>query len=154
MKVEVQRAVDGPALPAAQQIRQWAEAALQQARGKTQDTHMTVRIVDVDEISRLNEQYRRKTGPTNVLSFPFEAMPGIPAELAEAELGDVLVCAAVVQGEAQEQGKTSEAHWAHMIIHGTLHLLGYDHLNDEQATEMESLEIATLAGLGYADPYS
>ncbi len=115
---------------------------------------MTVRIVELDEITLINEQYRQKTGPTNVLSFPFEAMPGMPAELQESELGDVIVCAAVVKAEAAEQGKSPVAHWAHMIVHGTLHLLGYDHLHDREAEEMESLEITVLAGLGYANPYS
>jgi probable rRNA maturation factor len=138
-------------------IKRWANAALEGAKTKTATTLMTVRVVELDEISQLNEVYRQKNGPTNVLSFPFVAEPGMPAEIAEemdAELGDVVVCAAVVAREANEQKKTVEEHWAHMIVHGTLHLLGYDHIKDADAKIMESLEVAVLGKLGFADPYS
>ena len=87
--------------------------------------------------------------PTNVLSFPFEAPPGIELPL----LGDLIICRQVVEQEAEEQGKTVEAHWAHMVVHGTLHLLGYDHIEDEEAEEMEALEAEIMLALGYPDPY-
>ena len=139
-------------------LETWVNIALQQANfdrlTAETATQMTVRIVEQDEMTELNQQYRQKAGPTNVLSFPFEAPPGMPADLVVPELGDVVVCAAVVMREAAEQGKTPTAHWAHMIVHGTLHLLGYDHIQDSDAQKMESLEIAALSKLGYENPYS
>lgn len=156
MEVDVQLALDDAvnmSVPTAQSIQRWVDAALQGAELNTDATQMTLRIVERDEITELNEQYRQKTGATNVLSFPFEPTPGMPAELAEPELGDVIVCAAVVEQEAREQDKTSEAHWAHMIVHGTLHLLGYDHIQEDEAEQMEAIEVAVLARLGFADPY-
>jgi len=157
VQVDVQIAVDDPALqdvPDAELIQSWANAAVLQAESNLPADQMTVRIVERDEITQLNEQYRQKNGPTNVLSFPFELPPGLPAEAGESALGDVVVCAAVVKAEAAEQGKSPTAHWAHMVVHGTLHLLGYDHVQDSDAQKMESLEITVLAGLGYANPYS
>ena len=96
-----------------------------------------------------NARYRHKPGPTNVLSFPFEA--DIPLEVPL--LGDLVICAAVVEREAREQDKPIEAHWAHMLVHGTLHLLGYDHVTDAQAHEMETTEIQLLQQLGFSNPY-
>jgi len=101
------------------------------------------------ESRELNHTYRGKDKPTNVLSFPFEAPPGIELPL----LGDLIICRQVVEQEAQEQEKTLEAHWAHMVIHGSLHLLGYDHIEDDEAEEMESLETEIMLALGYPDPY-
>jgi probable rRNA maturation factor len=106
-------------------------------------------VVDEAESATLNAQYRGKQGPTNVLSFGFDSPPGVDVPL----LGDLVICAPVVVREALEQGKPGQAHWAHMTIHGVLHLLGYDHQTPEQAQIMEALEIAALADLGYADPY-
>lgn len=144
-------------VPNVETIRIWATAAVEQIKPQVQlsqsEQLMTVRIVDVDEITQLNEQYRQKTGATNVLSFPFEPPPGVPENLCDNMLGDLVVCAAVVAQEAAEQHKLAEAHWAHMIVHGTLHLLGYDHLTDAEAEHMEMEEIAVLEGLGYANPY-
>lgn len=155
MQLDVQVAVDDAAdVPDAEQIQVWANAAVQYAEPERATSQMTVRIVELDEITQLNEQYRQKTGPTNVLSFPFDLPPGMPAEAVESELGDVVVCADVVRREAVEQEKPLVAHWAHMIVHGTLHLLGYDHIQDADAQQMETLEIAVLAELGYANPYS
>jgi probable rRNA maturation factor len=108
-----------------------------------------VRIVDEQESAELNEQYRHKQGPTNVLSFPFECPPGVELNL----LGDLVICAPVVQREAQQQQKQELAHWAHMVVHGTLHLLGYDHLQQDEAEAMENREIRIMEDLGYSDPY-
>jgi probable rRNA maturation factor len=113
------------------------------------EAQLTIRITDEAEIQELNRTYRHKDKPTNVLSFPFEAPPGVEIPL----LGDIIICAAVVAREAGEQGKPLQAHWAHMVIHGTLHLLGYDHIDETEAEQMEGLEITLLAGLGYANPY-
>ena len=110
---------------------------------------ITIRLVDSDESQQLNNQYRGKDKPTNVLSFPFEVPTGIELDL----LGDLVICAPVIAAEAIEQNKSENAHWAHMVIHGCLHLLGYDHINDQEAEEMEALEIALLAKLNIADPY-
>ena len=110
---------------------------------------ITIRVVDNQESQQLNHQYRDKDRPTNVLSFPFEAPPGIDMPL----LGDLVICAQVVEDEAKQQGKPVINHWAHMIVHGTLHLLGFDHIEEAQAEEMESLEIALLAKLDIDDPY-
>ena len=110
---------------------------------------MVIRIVDEDESAQLNETYRHKVGATNVLSFPFEVPEGIELNL----LGDLVVCAPVLAREAQEQNKPLMAHWAHIIIHGTLHLLGYDHIDDSDAREMEEKEIALLKTLSISNPY-
>jgi probable rRNA maturation factor len=155
--VDVQRALEEVSefVPSTEQIRYWVSAALGAAQVAQADTaQLTVRIVDEAEITALNRDYRHKDKPTNVLSFPFEMPAGIPAGELEPELGDLVVCATVVAREAVEQGKLCEAHWAHMIVHGTLHLLGYDHLTDDEAQQMESLETQIVTGLGYADPYA
>nr|WP_228276757.1 rRNA maturation RNase YbeY [Marinobacter sp. JSM 1782161] len=114
-----------------------------------EDSEVTLRIVDEDESAALNGQYRQKDRPTNVLSFPFEQPEGITLPLA----GDLVICAPVVAREAHEQGKTLSAHWAHMVIHGMLHLQGYDHIDDRDAEIMETLEIRLLAELGFSNPY-
>ena len=129
-------------------IRRWIEAVLA-AEAKTAEVELTVRIVDEAEMAELNARYRHKTGPTNILSFPFEAPPGVELNL----LGDLVIAAPVVQREAREQGKTETAHWAHMIVHGTLHLLGYDHLKPAEAEDMEAREINILHELGFSNPY-
>ncbi|MDZ7662225.1 rRNA maturation RNase YbeY [Thiohalophilus sp.] len=145
IEVEVQRiAATGPSDA---DIQRWVSAALQAEQ--RQDAELTVRIVDEAESAELNEQYRHKSGPTNVLSFPFECPPEVELDL----LGDLVICAPVVQREAQEQGKLEMAHWAHMVVHGTLHLLGYDHLQQDEAEEMENREISIMKELGYANPY-
>ena len=133
-------------LPTAEQIEQWATAAVQP---KSDEVEMTVRIVDEAESHALNLNYRGKDRPTNVLSFPFEC----PDEVELPLLGDLVICRQVVEREAQEQDKPLMAHWAHMVVHGSLHLLGYDHIEDAEAEEMESLETQIMTGLGFADPY-
>lgn len=133
-------------LPPESDFQRWLEAVLPQFQPESE---VTIRLVDEAESRELNHTYRSKDKPTNVLSFPFEAPPGIELPL----LGDLIICRQVVEQEAAEQEKALEAHWAHMVIHGSLHLLGYDHIEDEEAEEMESLETEIMLALGYADPY-
>ena len=146
LSLEVQQASRADWTPSRVELRRWALAALASHRAEVE---LVIRIVDEAESQALNRSYRGKDRPTNVLSFPFEAPPGIGSR----HLGDIVVCAAVVEREALEQGKPLAAHWAHMIVHGVLHLLGYDHEDDREAEVMESLEIRILAGLGLPDPY-
>ena len=136
------------ASPDEDDIRRWIEAVLA-AEHNTTDVELTVRIVGLDEITELNTRYRHKTGPTNILSFPFEAPAGVELNL----LGDMVIAAPVVLDEARQQHKTETAHWAHMVVHGTLHLLGYDHQVAVEAEDMEAREIRILQNLGYANPY-
>lgn len=133
-------------LPQESDFQHWLEAVLPQFQPVSE---VTIRIVDEAESHELNMTYRGKDKPTNVLSFPFEAPPGIELPL----LGDLIICRQVVEQEASEQQKALLAHWAHMVIHGSLHLLGYDHIEDEEAEEMESLETEIMLALGYPDPY-
>ena len=147
LELDLQIALDLPGLPTKSDFRRWAEAALAGANYQ-KDAELTLRVVNEAEGAALNETYRHKQGPTNVLSFPFVA----PPEVESALLGDIVICAPVVLREAVVQGKTPEAHWAHLVAHGVLHLLGYDH-DETHADAMESLEICILAGLGYPDPY-
>ena len=124
----------------------WVEHALDQ---KHLQAELTLRIVDEEEGLALNNAWRKKNYATNVLSFPV----GESLEQAPNLLGDIVVCAPVVEQEALDQGKNSDAHWAHLIVHGVLHLQGYDHESDEQAGEMESREIQILKKIGYSNPY-
>lgn len=146
VRVEVQYALPRRGLPTSQDFRAWALAAL---AGRRERAEMVVRVVDTDESAQLNETYRHKKGPTNVLSFPFEAPVGLELSL----LGDIVICAPVVAREAREQGKEERAHWAHMTVHGVLHLLGHDHQDEEEAGVMENLEREILTRMGYPDPY-
>ena len=150
--LEIQRACPDSGLPTDAQLTRWTEAALKGA-GVTQAGEITLRLVEADESQALNAEYRQRDYPTNVLSFPFEMPEGLPAQAAPDILGDLVICAEVVAREASEQEKHPEAHWAHMVVHGVLHLLGYDHQSDEQADNMETLEKQILASLGYNDPY-
>ena len=135
------------ALPTQAELEAWVGAVLDQEGDGRHE--LPIRFVERDESQQLNRDYRGKDKPTNVLSFPFETPPGIELPL----LGDLVICAPVVAREAAEQGKPAKAHWAHLVIHGCLHLLGYDHLEDDEAEEMEELERQLLAELGYPDPY-
>ena len=144
--LDLQSEVEGG--PEEDDIRRWIEAVLE-TEAYTADVELTVRVVDEDEMAALNARYRHKSGPTNILSFPFEAPPGVELNL----LGDLVIAAPVVKQEAREQGKTESAHWAHMIVHGTLHLLGYDHQDTVEAEDMEAREIRILKQLGYSNPY-
>ncbi|KXF79837.1 rRNA maturation RNase YbeY [Enterovibrio coralii] len=134
-------------LPSEQQLQSWFEQAVKSFR---EQAEVTIRIVDEFESQSLNRDYRGKDKPTNVLSFPFEAPPGVELDL----LGDLIICRQVVENEAEEQNKELFAHWAHMVVHGSLHLLGYDHIDDEEAEEMESLEISIMNALGFENPYA
>ena len=134
-------------VPAEAEFGRWAGAALA-AAGRQGE--LAIRVVGEAEGAELNSQYRHKSGPTNVLSFPAEIPPGVPV----AVLGDLVICAPVVAREAVEQGKAPAAHWAHMTVHGCLHLLGFDHEDDAEARDMEALETRILAGLGFPDPYA
>lgn len=138
-------------LPELVQFTQWVAQALTFVSSSEQcpETEMTIRIVDEAESHELNLTYRGKDKPTNVLSFPFEVPEGIKLPL----LGDLVICRQIVEQEAAEQHKSVIAHWAHLTIHGTLHLLGYDHINDDEAEEMESLETQIMQHLGFEDPY-
>ena len=137
---------DSTQLPALSDLQSWATAAVDQRR---EEAEISLLIVDEAEGAELNLQWRNKSGPTNVLSFPSD----LPAELGLPLLGDLIICAPVVAREAREQKKSLNSHWAHMMVHGTLHLLGFDHIDDDQAEEMESLETDILARIGYPDPY-
>ncbi len=145
--LDLQLASEAPNLPTEAQFQQWLEASILPFQDVAE---VTVRIVDEAESQQLNFEYREKDKPTNVLSFPFELPPGVE-ELPL--LGDLVICAQVVAAEAQEQGKELHHHWAHMVVHGCLHLLGFDHINDADAEEMEAEEILILQQLGIKNPY-
>ncbi|CAM3653943.1 rRNA maturation RNase YbeY [Vibrio aquimaris] len=133
-------------LPSFEDILLWLTSTVDKFQSQAE---VTVRIVDDSESHQLNREYRGKDKPTNVLSFPFEAPIGIEMDL----LGDLVICKQVVEQEAKEQSKPLMAHWAHMVVHGSLHLLGYDHIEDEEAEEMESLETEIMQSMGFDDPY-
>ncbi|HET7569044.1 MAG TPA: rRNA maturation RNase YbeY [Gammaproteobacteria bacterium] len=136
----------GGAAPSETEFSRWVAAAL---AGRREDAEVAIRIVDIDEGASLNRRYRDREGPTNVLSFPTELPPGVDLPL----IGDLVICGPVVVAEAEQQGKAVDAHWAHLTVHGILHLIGFDHQNDKEADEMEGLETVILADLGYPDPY-
>jgi probable rRNA maturation factor len=151
--IEVQRATAGEA-PSEEDIVGWIEAVLDRVPARDDGPQpagrgeVCVRLVDEAESAALNAQYRHKQGPTNVLSFPAEV------ELPETRFwGDIVVCVPLVHREAAEQGKTVSAHFAHLIVHGVLHLLGYDHQSAAEADQMESIERGILDRFGVADPY-
>ncbi len=143
--VDVNSSIDAP-LPSPEEFRRWARAAYFGDAA----VELAVSVVDSEKMTELNQQFRGKQAPTNVLSFPAEAeaIDGI------VHLGDIVLCANVIESEAKQQHKAIDAHWAHMVVHGMLHLQSYDHLDDEQANIMESLETRTLASLGFPDPYT
>lgn len=145
MILDLQIASESDALPSQSQIERWLATALD----ADSTAEITIRIVDEAEGQQLNHDYRDKDRPTNVLSFPFQAPPGVEMPI----LGDLVICAPVVARETEEQQKEPAAHWAHMVIHGTLHLLGFDHIEADEAEVMELRERALLATLGFPDPY-
>lgn len=147
-QIVIQHAADKALAPKDALLRKWAKFALSK---KIPAAEVTLRIVTIDEMAKLNLAYRHKQGPTNVLSFPFVVPEDISVDIPI--LGDIVICAEVVNHEANEQGKSPSAHWAHMVVHGIFHLLGYDHETDQQAQVMETLEIETLNILGFPNPY-
>ncbi|WP_408102031.1 rRNA maturation RNase YbeY [Stutzerimonas sp. VN223-3] len=152
IELDLQCASNG-AVPDEAELRCWCELTLRQ---RTADSELTIRLVDEAEGRQLNRDYRGKDYATNVLSFPADVPdgPGGVPMLDIPLLGDLVICVPVVEREATEQGKALQAHWAHLVVHGCLHLLGYDHLEDDEAEEMESLERQLLAELGHPDPYA
>ncbi|AIR89283.1 rRNA maturation RNase YbeY [Pseudomonas cremoricolorata] len=147
LELDLQRA-SAAAAPDDAAFRHWCELALRQ---RSADSELTIRLVDEAEGRELNHTWRHKDYATNVLSFPAD----VPDELLDIPLlGDLVICIPVVEREAHEQGKALDAHWAHLVIHGCLHLLGYDHIDDDEAEEMEALERTLLAELGHPDPYA
>lgn len=147
-EIVVQRCVSPRGIPSAVTLRRYARAAL---NGRKYE--ITLRIVDEAESRALNRKFRGKDKPTNVLSFPYEGaspVSGLPSLIR----GDVVICAPVVNRESREQNKTTAAHWAHMVVHGVLHLLGYDHIKGGEARVMENRERAILARLSFPDPYA
>lgn len=142
---DIQYEVEGD-LPSESQFQTWVNAAL---TGLIDEGELCIRITSAEESQDLNNTYRGKNKPTNVLSFPFEVPEGIPLQL----LGDLVICADVVRQEAIEQDKALFDHWAHMVVHGCLHLIGFDHINDDDAEEMEALEQKRLASINITDPY-
>lgn len=150
VELEVQRATSAVTIPEDKQFRLWVEHAVAQTE---HHQIVAIRIVDEEEGQRFNRDYRAKDYATNVLSFPAELPAGLPADIAQSQLGDLLMCAPVVAREASEQGKPESSHWAHLTIHGVLHLLGHDHEQSGDARVMEALETKILAELGIPDPY-
>ncbi len=146
--INIQLASDNKAIPKRSLMRKWAKNALGR---KTESAEITLRVVDIPEMSDLNSTYRYKKGPTNVLSFPFTVPEGVKIDIPI--FGDIVICADIVNSEAVEQHKLQEAHWAHMIVHGVFHLLGYDHETDREAAIMEALEIDVMQTLGFENPY-
>ncbi|MDO3382909.1 rRNA maturation RNase YbeY [Gilvimarinus algae] len=146
-QVDIEIQVDDESLPSDDEVHRWVAAAVADRRPQAE---VSVCIVDASTSAELNGRYRGKDSPTNVLSFPAD----LPEELGLALLGDLVICAEVVAREAREQGKPAAAHWAHMLVHGTLHLLGYDHIDEHEAEQMEALETDIITGLGFAPPYA
>ena len=149
IQLDIQHATTTPPPVSDEQIASWVDAALLPHRDKTE---LTVRLVEVEEITHLNQTYRKKNKRTNVLAFPSNLPDAIPLEYPF--LGDIVVCPAVLKEESLVLETSLTAHWAHIVVHGVLHLLGYDHINEADADVMESLEIKTLATLGFDNPYS
>ena len=149
-EIDLQVACTATELPTEAQFQLWVDTALAEVSSEpNQEFELTIRLVNHEESQQLNMQYRGKDKPTNVLSFPFEVPDGIELNL----LGDLIICIEVMKQEAQEQNKALFDHWAHLVIHGCLHLVGFDHISDTEAVEMESIETSILKKLGISDPY-
>ena len=150
MQIELQ--IDTSESPEPDSIIAWAEWAsgeILDLPALSPQTELSIQVLDEAAMQTLNHQFRNKSKPTNVLSFPYEPMPGVSLDL----LGDIALCAPVIQREAAEQGKSLMDHWAHMLVHGMLHLRGFDHIEDDEAEVMEALEIELLAKHGIQNPY-
>ncbi len=155
--LDLQKAIESETIPAEKTLAQWVKTTLLLENPSLEaDTEfeLTIRVVDKKEIQTLNKSYRHKDKPTNVLSFPYEGFEfEVPEEVQLPLLGDLIICHDIVLEEAQQQGKTIEEHWAHMVVHGVLHLKAYDHINDDEAEQMEALEINILQHLQFPNPY-
>ncbi len=152
ISVDLQVACPVDSIPQETEVRAWLEEAYQAGKPDARrQSDVSVRIVDEDESRTLNKQYRKQNKPTNVLAFPAELV-GLPDDERDL-LGDLVICGPLVEQEAQEQGKSAAGHWGHLLVHGMLHLLGYDHETTRQATEMEMMEKKILADRGIEDPY-
>lgn len=151
--IDIQRSSDQLASPGDEEIASWVKHILATHVDEPEVIELSIRLVDNEESAALNQTYRNKLGPTNVLSFPFESPPGLPPTADYRLLGDIVICAPLVAQEASSQGKSQNAHWAHLVAHGVLHLLGYDHQNTSDAQAMESQEIKILSYFNIADPY-
>ncbi|WP_444997108.1 rRNA maturation RNase YbeY [Aliikangiella sp. IMCC44359] len=147
--LEIQNTTQCKNVPTRVLMEEWVKTALEMLDYREPITELTIRIVDELESKQLNLQYRAKDKPTNILSFPFEAPPQVPCDL----LGDLVICSQIVEQEALAQSKSLQDHWAHLLIHGVLHLLGFDHIEEDEANEMETLEIAILESLAIKNPY-
>ena len=146
LSIDIQKACASEDSPDEDSIKRWVSAAI---RDERDECELSIRIVDEQESADFNQRYRGKSGATNVLSFPFDAVTPEPLPI----LGDLVICAPVLVRDASEQQKTTTAHWAHIVIHGVLHLLGYDHIEDQDAEQMESLETAIMLVLDFPPPY-
>mgnify|MGYP006107657237 FL=1 len=146
LSIDIQKACASEDSPDEDSIKRWVSAAI---RDERDECELSIRIVDEQESADFNQRYRGKSGATNVLSFPFDAVTPEPLPI----LGDLVICAPVLVREAAEQQKTITAHWAHIVIHGVLHLLGYDHIEDQDAEQMESLETEIMLVLDFPPPY-
>jgi probable rRNA maturation factor len=151
VSVDIEIASDGDDPPEPNSMNRWLRAVFERElpADDPREVEVSVRVVDCEESQTLNKHYRQKDAPTNVLSFPSDLPPDLPFR----HLGDIVLCAPVIRDEAGEQGKPINDHWAHMLVHGVLHLLGYDHIEEADAAEMEALEVDILSQLGVADPY-
>ncbi|PHS29860.1 MAG: rRNA maturation RNase YbeY [Methylophaga sp.] len=146
--VDLQNVCEGN-VPEQGLFQSWIEATIEQEGTDSSDCELSIRLVDEQESAELNSTYRKKSGPTNVLSFPFDSSFPMEPRL----LGDLIICTSIVEKEALEQNKTIQDHWAHMVVHGCLHLLAYDHMEDDEAEVMEALEVTILKTLLINDPY-
>ena len=146
IELELQIATNAKTLPHPSQFREWVSATFWQ---RLDTAELTIRLVDTEESAQLNQEFRQKSGPTNVLSFPYEPLPGIISSF----LGDIVICASLVESEAEAKNKQLLAYWAHMVVHGALHLLGYDHETLEDSNEMEAIETEIMLRLGFPPPY-
>jgi probable rRNA maturation factor len=147
LELELQSTLESAAIPPEQDFRLWVEAVL---AGRMEEAELVIRLVDEAESRELNSRYRGIDAPTNILSFP----SAVPSVVESALLGDLVIAVPVVEREAQQQGKRVEAHWAHLVVHGVLHLLDYTHREEDDAAIMEGLEQGIMAGLGFPDPYA
>jgi len=152
--IELQNIVESKSIPSLTNFQKWVDLTLEVSKAKFIQPEVTIRVVSNEESQQLNSDYRQKDKPTNVLSFPFEVPDMIPVDEIDEYLGDLVICESVLFQEATEQHKPVDNHWAHLTIHGILHLLGYDHAIDIEAEEMESIEVKILAKLGITNPYT